>query len=468
MTTEEDSKRLAELGYKQELAGPGAVSPTSPSPSPSSRSSPAASPPSARPGTTAAPSPSRWGWPLISIFILIIGLCMSELVSAYPTAGGIYWWAATMGKPIHGWFTGWLNLIGLIAVTASVDYGCATFLNITINRLTGGGWDPSLGHAFLLFVIILVLHALINIFSHRLISLLQNISVWWHVAGAAVVVAILIFAPTHHQTVGFVFTEHHQQLRLRRGTAAYRSGSTCCRWASCSRSTRSPASTPARTCRRRPQGASTAAARGLWQSIFYSAIGGWILLLAFLFAATDVDEINKRAASWAPSSTTALPAPLATASSHLHDRPVLLRDELRDLDVPDDLRVLAGTAPSPAGGCGRRSTATGPRSTRSSRAAMAALITLPALYSAPGGTAGGLLRGRVDRGHRPLPGLPHPDLAPAADGRHVPARPVDARPRNTRSCAGSRSSRSSIISIYFIMPLSRPPSRATRTSPGPR
>ena len=31
------------------------------------------------------------GWPLISIFILIIGLCMSELVSAYPTAGGIYW-----------------------------------------------------------------------------------------------------------------------------------------------------------------------------------------------------------------------------------------------------------------------------------------------------------------------------------------------------------------------------------------
>ena len=60
---------------------------------------------------------------------------MSELVSAYPTAGGIYWWAATMGKPIHGWFTGWLNLIGLIAVTASVDYGCATFLNLTLTAL---------------------------------------------------------------------------------------------------------------------------------------------------------------------------------------------------------------------------------------------------------------------------------------------------------------------------------------------
>src|SRR5512134_83837 len=33
------------------------------------------------------------GWPVVSAFILVIGLCMSELVSAYPTSGGIYWWA---------------------------------------------------------------------------------------------------------------------------------------------------------------------------------------------------------------------------------------------------------------------------------------------------------------------------------------------------------------------------------------
>ena len=35
-----------------------------------------------------------WGWPLISIPILIIGFSMSEIVAKYPTAGGIYWWAA--------------------------------------------------------------------------------------------------------------------------------------------------------------------------------------------------------------------------------------------------------------------------------------------------------------------------------------------------------------------------------------
>ena len=28
---------------------------------------------------------------------------MAELVSAMPTAGGIYYWSFKLGKPVHGW-----------------------------------------------------------------------------------------------------------------------------------------------------------------------------------------------------------------------------------------------------------------------------------------------------------------------------------------------------------------------------
>ncbi|GII89158.1 amino acid transporter [Sphaerisporangium siamense] len=232
------------------------------------------------------------GWPLISAFILVIGFCMSELVSAYPTAGGIYWWAAKLGRPVHGWFTGWLNLIGLIAVTASVDYGCATFLNLTIG-LFSDGWaagDP-LRQTFALFAVILVLHALINIYSHRLISVLQNVSVWWHVAGAAVVVLILVLAPAKHQSVGFLFeTFNHSGfgsgatgptfwlyvLPLGFLLTQYTiTGFDACAHVS-----------------EETHGAAMSAAKGLWRSIFYSAIGGWVLLLSFLFAATDVEAVN--------------------------------------------------------------------------------------------------------------------------------------------------------------------------------
>ena len=234
-----------------------------------------------------------WGWPLISLFILIIGFCMAELVSAYPTAGGIYWWAATMGRPVHGWFTGWLNLIGLVAVTASVDYGCATFLNLTLSALFDG-WAGTTHQTFGLFVVILALHGLINIYGHRVIDVLQNVSVWWHVAGAAAVVLILLLVPDRHQSFQFVFTERFNNSGFGDGdtggltfwfyvlplgfllTQYTITGFDAC--AHVSEETR---------------GASKAAAQGLWRSIFYSAVGGWILLLAFLFAATDVDAINE-------------------------------------------------------------------------------------------------------------------------------------------------------------------------------
>ena len=149
-----------------------------------------------------------WGWPMISAFILIIGFTMSELVSAYPTSGGIYWWAAKMGGPAAGFFTGWLNLIGLLAVTASVAYGAATFLDLTLSTISSGWADGySLTRVFLIFVVILVLAAVMNIFRSHLLAVVNNISVWWHVAGAAIVILILIFVPDTHQSVNFVFTE---------------------------------------------------------------------------------------------------------------------------------------------------------------------------------------------------------------------------------------------------------------------
>ena len=40
------------------------------------------------------------------------------------------------------------------------------------------------------------------------------------------------------------------------------------------------------------QGAAIGAAQGVWRSVFYSAIIGWILLLSFLFAANDVGAID--------------------------------------------------------------------------------------------------------------------------------------------------------------------------------
>ena len=61
-------------------------------------------------------------WVIVGFFALLVGMAMAEIVSAYPTAGGLYYWSAKLdGKngPMWSWFTGWFNLIGQIGVIAS-------------------------------------------------------------------------------------------------------------------------------------------------------------------------------------------------------------------------------------------------------------------------------------------------------------------------------------------------------------
>ena len=154
------------------------------------------------------------GWPVVSILILIIGLSLAELVAKYPTSGGIYWFAGKLGGPVWAWFTGWFNMIGLIAVMASVDYACAGFLNVLLGLykvdILGMNFaDTShiLGETFLLFMIILFATAVINIFRTHLLAVINNISVWWHVVGVAVIVVILVIGPDSHQSFSFVFSQ---------------------------------------------------------------------------------------------------------------------------------------------------------------------------------------------------------------------------------------------------------------------
>jgi amino acid transporter len=224
------------------------------------------------------------GWPVISAFILVIGLCMSELVSAYPTSGGIYWWASKLGGPKAGYYTGWLNLIGNVAVLATVAYGCATFIDLTISTYSESFAESySLTRVFLIFVTILVVVAVVNIFRSQLLAHLNNVSVWWHVIGAAAVIVILVLLPDSHQSASWVFTTRINNSGYGEGfywILVLPLGFLLTQYTITGYDASAHLS-------EETAHAANAAARGIWQSIFYSAIGGWVLLLSFLFAVQD-------------------------------------------------------------------------------------------------------------------------------------------------------------------------------------
>ena len=67
------------------------------------------------------------GWPLVGLFALAVAATMGQLASTFPTAGGLYHWAAILGGRAWGWTTAWFNLAGLITVLAAINVGTYRF-----------------------------------------------------------------------------------------------------------------------------------------------------------------------------------------------------------------------------------------------------------------------------------------------------------------------------------------------------
>ncbi len=146
-----------------------------------------------------------WGWLLVGGFCVIVSLAMGEIASKYPTAGGLYYWASKLGSPAWGWFTGWFNLIGQIAVTAAICYGAAIFSTSLLNLLFD--YPNTANWTFVSFSVIMLFSALVNTFGVSITSLLNSISAWWHMAGVAFIVLVLIILPDSHQSFSYVFGE---------------------------------------------------------------------------------------------------------------------------------------------------------------------------------------------------------------------------------------------------------------------
>src|SRR3712207_8118868 len=110
-TPSRDEQRLAELGYKQELtrAWSGfsnfAISFTIISVLAGCFTT------YGQAWNNGGPLAISWGWPIICGLILPVPLSMSELVSAYPPPGGIYWGARGLGGKARGGVTGLVHLL---------------------------------------------------------------------------------------------------------------------------------------------------------------------------------------------------------------------------------------------------------------------------------------------------------------------------------------------------------------------
>ncbi len=122
-----------------------------------------------------------------------------------------------------------------------------------------------------------------------MVAMFNNISVWWHVGGVAVIVAILVFAPDRHASFSFVFTDTINNSGFGDGMLWFYVlplGFLLTQYTITGFDASAHIS-------EETHGAEDAAPKGVWRSVFYSALIGWIVLLAITFAAADRGAIDE-------------------------------------------------------------------------------------------------------------------------------------------------------------------------------
>ena len=228
---------------------------------------------------TGGPAIIVWGWPIVGIMTLFVGLAMAEVCSSFPTAGGLYYWAAKLA-PKNGaawsWFTGWFNFLGQVAVTAGIDFGAAFFVHALLSLV----FNLSTAHwvTIVIYAIILLVHGMLNQFGIRLVALLNDISVWWHIFGVLIIVGVLAFAPSHHQSASFVFGHFYNGTGL--SVPAFYIvliGLLLAQYTFTGYDASAHMTEETRD-------AATAGPRGIVASIVVSLIAGWVLLIGVTFA----------------------------------------------------------------------------------------------------------------------------------------------------------------------------------------
>jgi len=254
-------------------------------------------------------------WPVGVGFSLIVALCMAQVASAFPTAGGLYHWSSILGGKGWGWATAWFNLGGLVFVTAAVNVGAYTLFVNFVGPLLG--IDPAgltVTHQVIGVTLITASHALFNHLGIRVTTMLTDFSGYWIFVVAAVLTLVMLFgAPALDAGRLFTFANYGGSSG---GGVWPESGSVL-------RMTLLGLMWPIYTVTGFDASAHTSeetvdaarnVPRGILRSVYLSGLFGWVMVASFVIAMPSVPDAARQGANVFPWLMEQIaPGPLGTA-----------------------------------------------------------------------------------------------------------------------------------------------------------
>ncbi|KAH6970548.1 amino acid permease [Ilyonectria sp. MPI-CAGE-AT-0026] len=151
-----------------------------------------------------------WGFVFVSLGMFLVTASLAELASIWPSSGGQYHWVAELSndtwRPVLSWLTGWLSIGSMTLGVVGSTF--ATAIQIQVFAMANNlSYLPKQWHVTMIFMALILLNALINIFGVRFYHAL-NIYAIIHQAVFFIVLIITILAckAPNFNSASYVFT----------------------------------------------------------------------------------------------------------------------------------------------------------------------------------------------------------------------------------------------------------------------
>lgn len=147
-------------------------------------------------GLTSGSSGFVWSWAVASFFILLIGISMSELGSAIPTSGGLYYWTYYYAPPKFrvpvSFVIGLSNSMALSSGLCSINFGFAEEVLAAVYIQKDGDFEITNARLYGIFAAAVITQGIVTSLSSKHIAILQSVS---YVSNTFIIILYFIALP---------------------------------------------------------------------------------------------------------------------------------------------------------------------------------------------------------------------------------------------------------------------------------
>ena len=127
-----------------------------------------------------------------------LGSSIAEIVSAFPTCGGLYTASARLCPSSHravvGWIVGWLNILGQVAGVSSTEFGLANMILGAVT-ISSPSFTITPGKTVGLFTGLLLIHGILNSVATKYLAFFTRDFVFVNL-GTTIIIVIVLLAVT--------------------------------------------------------------------------------------------------------------------------------------------------------------------------------------------------------------------------------------------------------------------------------